>query len=385
MSNMSVESEIRKLAVSIPEKRPYIRGEESTKDALIRPMIRALGYDTWNPAEVISEFTADFGTRKHEKVDFAILSDSRPIILIECKSISSRLGDKEIAQLFRYFTTTDTNFAILTNGVVWKFFTDLAVSNRMDAVPFFTVDLEELDDFHLSGLLHFAKVNFDASSIRAMAQNSRILEEIYVAVDEELHEPGDDFVRFFARKVHEGRLSARVVEQFRPVVNEALQLHFDLMIEGALQTEGLLTENGDATNDPGTAGSALDFNMYMDYVKSEESTKRLFGVLRAELEGMGNDVELAVRKSRISFARAGGRGGERVFAAIHVRKRYLQVYLKVDPQNVVLVEGFLHDVREKFTPCGAPLLVMIRNHQDLERAKPLIRRSYEETGKVRSA
>ena len=108
---MSIESEIRKLAASIPEKRPYIRGEESTKDALIRPMIRALGYDTWNPAEVSSEFTADFGTKQHEKVDFAIMAAGRPIILIECKTISSRLGNNEIAQLFRYFSVTEARFA----------------------------------------------------------------------------------------------------------------------------------------------------------------------------------------------------------------------------------------------------------------------------------
>ncbi|MCE2488498.1 MAG: type I restriction enzyme HsdR N-terminal domain-containing protein [Anaerolineae bacterium] len=300
-------------------------------------------------------------------------------MLIECKTISSRLGDNEIAQLFRYFATTDAPFAILTNGVVWKFFTDLAARNRMDERPFFTVNLEELDDFHLLGLRHFAKDHFDANNIRSMAERDRIMDAIYKAVDEEFHEPSDDFIRYFVRKVHEGRLGARLVDQYRPFVIEALQLHFDLMIEGALQTEGLLPEGSEASNGHGTGGDAPDFNLYADYVNSRDSTKELFDVLRVELEGIGTDMGLEVRKSRFSFQRTHGRR-ESVFAAIHVRKQYLQVYLKVDPRTVDLAEGFSHDVRDKFTPCASPLLVMVRNQADIRRARPLIRRSYDEVG-----
>ena len=371
---MSVESEIRKLAAGIAQKRPYIRGEESTKDALIRPMIRALGYDTWNPAEVSSEFTADFGTRQHEKVDFAILAGGRPVILIECKTISSRLGNNEIAQLFRYFSATDASFAILTNGVRWRFFTDLQTPNRMDTEPFLDVNLEHLDDFHLAELMRFARGNFDEQAIRANIQNTRVMNAIFEVIDAELLSPSDDFVRFFARKVYAGRMSSKAVAYFRPYVEDGLQLHLDLFLEDALQEE-------DAQPGPGQVqvGSGPDFDMYADYVKADEGTKSLFAELRHMLESIGTDVELAVRKSRISFLRAGGQR-ERVFVAIHVRKQYLQVYLKVDPQTVALSEGFTNDVRDKFTPCGAPLLVMVRNSADLERAKPLLERSYRETG-----
>ena len=109
-------------------------------------MIRALGYDTWNPAEVSSEFTADFGTKQHEKVDFAIMAAGRPIILIECKTISSRLGNNEIAQLFRYFSVTEARFAILTNGVEYRFYTDLRKRNVMDNSPFLVVNMLALEE-----------------------------------------------------------------------------------------------------------------------------------------------------------------------------------------------------------------------------------------------
>lgn len=154
------------------------------------------------------------------------------------------------------------------------------------------------------------------------------------------------------------------------------------MIEGALQTEGLLPEGGEPSNGHGKAADAPDFAMYTDYVRSQEATKELFEVLRKELEGIGTDVGLEVRKSRISFQRTNGRR-ESVFAAIHVRKQYLQVYLKVDPRTVDLAEGFSHDVRDKFTPCAAPLLVMVRNQADIRRARPLFRISYDEVGQER--
>lgn len=47
------------------------------------PFISALGYDVFNPTEVIPEFTADVGTKKGEKVDYAIKKDDKIIILIE--------------------------------------------------------------------------------------------------------------------------------------------------------------------------------------------------------------------------------------------------------------------------------------------------------------
>ena len=48
---------------------------------------------------------ADVGIKKGEKVDYAILENGQPIILVECKSCSEQL-DKHSSQLFRYFGTS---------------------------------------------------------------------------------------------------------------------------------------------------------------------------------------------------------------------------------------------------------------------------------------
>ena len=396
---MSIESEIRKLVASIPEKRPYIRGEESTKDALIRPMIRVLGYDTWNPAEVSSEFTADFGTKQHEKVDFAIMAAGRPIILIECKTISSRLGNNEIAQLFRYFSVTEARFAILTNGVRWKFFTDLDAQNRMDEEPFLDVNLEHLDDFHLKELAHFAKGTFDEDAIRANIRETRVLDAFCKAIDKELLSPSPEFVKFFARKVYKGQLNKRMVEYFTPFVEEALQMYFDHIDEAPEWKNDLQEGDGEGpaidppldkvgpeearqedarAQDDTQPDGQPDYSKYRNWekVKANPELYSLFVALREYARSLGNDVQVNPTKYYISFKRK----RTVTYVKPQTGKNRLVLHTTADLERTTLREGFTRELPENshYAPCN--LEIIISNQDDLERAKPLLKRSYDEAG-----
>jgi len=68
------------------------------------PFINVLGYDVFDPTEVVPEFTADIGTKKGEKVDYAIMKDGKPIILFECKWSGADLNKEHASQLHRYFS-----------------------------------------------------------------------------------------------------------------------------------------------------------------------------------------------------------------------------------------------------------------------------------------
>ena len=140
---MNFEETIDDFTSSISEKKSVIHTEETTKLSLILPFLRLLGYDTTNPINFRAEYTADIGVKKGEKVDFAILSDEHVEILIECKSVDVELEEKHLSQLFRYFSVTEAKLAILTNGVVYKFYTDSLDDNQMDKTPFFEIDLED--------------------------------------------------------------------------------------------------------------------------------------------------------------------------------------------------------------------------------------------------
>ena len=118
---MDFIDEIKALATRIPDLLEFIQTEEATKTALVMPFVRALGYNTEDPREVVPEFIADVGDRKGEKVDYAILKDGKPVMLIECKAAGANLDEEDVSQLFRYFAVSKSRFAVLTNGVVYRF------------------------------------------------------------------------------------------------------------------------------------------------------------------------------------------------------------------------------------------------------------------------
>lgn len=118
----------------------------------------------FNPLEFCPEYTADIGIKKGEKVDYAILMGKDPVILIEAKSVNKKL-DRHSSQLFRYFVSTPAKFAILTNGIEYKFYTDLDDTNKMDKEPFLDINLLNIKDAEISQLNKFKKQNLNISEI----------------------------------------------------------------------------------------------------------------------------------------------------------------------------------------------------------------------------
>lgn len=116
--------QLKSLSKRTESLKTSIETEEATKTSLVLPFFQILGYDIFNPKEFTPEFTADVGIKKGEKVDYAIMNEGSPVILIEAKSVNETL-DKHSSQLFRYFGTTTAKFAILTNGIIYQFYTDL--------------------------------------------------------------------------------------------------------------------------------------------------------------------------------------------------------------------------------------------------------------------
>ena len=133
---MDFIEEIRNLSTRIIKQKDVIQTEEATKTAFVMPFINLLGYDVFNPTEVVPEYTADIGTKQGEKVDYAIFKDNEVIMLIECKKYGEDLSDVHTSQLYRYFSVAHARIAVLTDGVLYRFYTDLEESNIMDTKPF---------------------------------------------------------------------------------------------------------------------------------------------------------------------------------------------------------------------------------------------------------
>lgn len=249
---MDFNERLEALAAKVRNQASAIGTEEATKNAFVMPFIATiLGYDVFDPMEVIPEFTADVGIKRGEKVDYAIVRDGEVQILIECKASMGALKIENASQLFRYFGTTNARLAVLTNGVVWQFYTDLDAPNKMDSKPFLVLDLLDIDETLIPEIQKISKDSFDLDSIINAAEELKYVGALKREIAAQFREPSDDWVRFFTTRVYDGMFTAKVREQFSVLVRKASKQFLTEQVNDRLKTA--LGAGVTVQIDPGTS------------------------------------------------------------------------------------------------------------------------------------
>ena len=210
--------------------------EEQTKMALIIPFIKTLGYDVYNPLEVIPEYISDIGEKKGEKVDYAISLDNQIELLIETKPMYDTLTNHDI-QLTRYFNVTNSKIGILTNGIIYKFFTDLEETNRMDSKPFLEINLFEISESQILELKKFHKKNFDINIILSSAEILKYSNGIKRYLFKQLEAPEDDFIRLLMKEVYDRKITQNRLEEFREIVSMSFKAFINENIRKKLEVD----------------------------------------------------------------------------------------------------------------------------------------------------
>jgi hypothetical protein len=224
-----------KLIADRTKHKESIQTEEATKNAFVMPFLQSLGYDVFNPLEVVPEFIADIGIKKGEKIDYAIFKDGHPTILIECKDWRQNLNVHD-GQLLRYFHVSKAKFGLLTNGIVYRFYSDLVAPNKMDEKPFLEFNITEIKDNQIEELKKFHKANFDAESIVNTASEMKYMNELKHLLHQELTEPSSEFVKYFAKQVYPSVVTAKVLEQFTELTKKSIQHYISDLITERLKT-----------------------------------------------------------------------------------------------------------------------------------------------------
>lgn len=233
---MDFKDIIRQLGDRVTKLKAQVTTEEATKTAFIMPFIKELGYDVFNPLEVVPEFVADVGIKVGEKIDYAIMKDGAPVILIECKSHTAPLNVHNASQLFRYFHTTSAKFSILTNGIEYRFYTDLDAPNKMDEKPFFTFDITDIKDAQVEELKKFHKANFDSGNIVNTASELKYTNELKQLMAAEIQNPSPEFVRHFTRQVYPGMITQKILDQFSELTKKSFQQYLNDLITERLKS-----------------------------------------------------------------------------------------------------------------------------------------------------
>ncbi|RYZ77070.1 MAG: restriction endonuclease, partial [Proteobacteria bacterium] len=232
---MDFKDEIKLFSERVEKLKDQIQTEEATKNAFIMPFIKLLGFDVFNPFEVMPEFIADIGIKKGEKVDYAIMKDGQPAILVECKHWGESL-DPHNSQLFRYFHTTSAKFGLLSNGIIYRFYTDLVQPNKMDEKPFFEFNVTDIKDNQVEELKKFHKSYFDVGSIQSTASDLKFMNELKALITVEFQTPTEGLVRHFAKQIYPGMLTTRIVETFSVLTKKSLQQYINDLITERLQS-----------------------------------------------------------------------------------------------------------------------------------------------------
>ncbi|MEM1396208.1 MAG: type I restriction enzyme HsdR N-terminal domain-containing protein [Pseudomonadota bacterium] len=238
---MDFSDKIHQLADRVSRQQELCLTEEAAKTAFVLPFLQALGYDVFDPLEVRPEYVADVGTKKGEKVDYAISLNDEIQMLIECKPIGAKLEIEHAGQLFRYFSVTSARFGILTDGVRYCFYTDLDTSNKMDNRPFFVLNLRSYKESDIVDLKRFSKDAFDIQAIVSTASDMKYQRALSEELRREFNSPSDEFTRIIATRVYSGRFTQPIAEKFQGLLKKALSNHIrervDARLQGALESK----------------------------------------------------------------------------------------------------------------------------------------------------
>lgn len=296
------------LSKKIAQVSGSLETEEATKNALVMPFLHTvLGYDVFDPNEVVPEFTADTGTKKGEKVDYALIKDGEVQILIECKRLGEKLTPKHASQLFRYFSVTNARLAILTNGSVYEFYTDLDAPNKMDEKPFLVLDLADIDDHVVPEIKKLTKTSFDIESIVDAAGELKYLSQIKRILDLQFKNPEEDFVKFFASRVYDGVLTAKVKNQFQEITTKALKQFLNDSINERLKSA--------IGSDARDASVSLNLSEAIDPEDSMESNSDS-KIVTTEEEIEGFNVVKAILRQKMNVDRIIARDTQSYFGIL---------------------------------------------------------------------
>jgi hypothetical protein len=324
---MELKTKLEQLHQRVDNLKEQIQTEEATKNAFIMPFIQILGYDIFNPIEVIPEFVCDIGTKKGEKVDYMIMKDGEPILVIECKHWKEN-ADAHNSQLHRYYHVSKARFGILTNGIIYNFYTDLEKPNIMDEKPFLTINLDDLKDSSIKVLEKFTKTSYDLESILDSAESLKYIKAIRKEFEAEINNPSDEFVKLLVNRFFDRPLTANRLSIFREYTKRALTSSINESISSRLKSALSINESihDTKTKENGVVDS-IDENSEPKVITTEDEIEG-FQIVKAILREVISADRIAPRDTQSYFGILLDDNNRKPLCRLHLNggKKYIELF-----------------------------------------------------------
>ena len=324
---MELKTKLEQLHQRVDNLKEQIQTEEATKNAFIMPFIQILGYDIFNPIEVIPEFVCDIGTKKGEKVDYMIMKDGEPILVIECKHWKEN-ADAHNSQLHRYYHVSKARFGILTNGIVYNFYTDLEKPNIMDEKPFLTINLDDLKDSSIKVLEKFTKTSYDLESILDSAESLKYIKAIRKEFETEIDNPSDEFIKLLVNRFFDRPLTANRLSIFREYTKRALTSSINESISSRLKSALSINENiHDTKTKENEVLDSIDENSESKVVTTEDEIEG-FQIVKAILREVISSDRIAPRDTQSYFGVLLDDNNRKPLCRLHLNggKKYIELF-----------------------------------------------------------
>jgi len=388
---MGFIEDIAKVSEQVRKNADHVVGEQATKMALIVPFFSALGYDVFDPTEVMPEYIADFATKGRgplKKVDYALAINGTIVMLIEAKARGQK-AETHDGQIRYYFNgLVTTRVGVVTNGIEYRFFTDLRDRNVMDEEPFFTFNVLDYDSKELDNLKFFHRDNFDTSAISRQAEDMVYVKGMTQLIGGFLRSPSKEFMRFLLKEIGdvsplykiEGQINDKRINRFEPIIKKSIQISLvELMTRSLTQEMGQPIEEEKVTKPDEIEEIEEEVGQTSDGSKVETTSEELeaFEKIKA-IAATSKFFQLEVKYKDVA-----------AYFGVHVGNStwwFLRLYLAQTKKSFItrlsvdevksLAPNF--EVRELSAPQGgATSRVIISSVSDLDKLAPLILKCYE--------
>lgn len=348
--------------------------EETTKQALILPLLDILGFTPYDPTKVKAEFKADFtGVKANERVDYALFCQDLPVMFIEAKSWGEELNN-HCPQLSRYFNATpEVAVAAITNGREWRFFTDLEQKNIMDSAPFLKIKIEELQDNDCEQLYQFRYDQFKPEALRTLAEESIYFSLFTKTIASSLREAPVDFVKYVANKSNISRqLNQKFLDSITPIVKKAIEKAVSNMVvvglTGKKESVDELIEDNEEINEIDDKADIVDpENNKIITTYSER-------VLFDHVNSITNDKDLTYKDNESYFSVLYQTKSNRWIVRYYDNKQRPSIQLPIE-----LTEQAKDEIKRAGLEIGAGDQIIIEKPENILRIAGLIIDAYEYT------